>query len=98
MRKCSKSLILGDFILKDPPQQASRSPSLSSLDRIGLPECVTSLTFINCCSKKGNSKSEPCLWLGMSTGACVAFNLILPADRIVNSVVVAPSDMIDGPK
>uniref|UniRef100_A0A914BVM7 V-SNARE coiled-coil homology domain-containing protein n=1 Tax=Acrobeloides nanus TaxID=290746 RepID=A0A914BVM7_9BILA len=84
----------GDFILKDPPQQASRSPSLSSLDRIGLPECVTSLTFINCCSKKGNSKSEPCLWLGMSTGACVAFNLILPADRIVNSVVVAPSGSV----
>ncbi|KAI1721623.1 syntaxin-binding protein 5-like [Ditylenchus destructor] len=76
----------------------SRSSSANSLEKLASQDCVTSLTFINCSSKKGSSKSEPCLWLGTSKGACVAFNLILPNDRIISNVVVAPSDMYDGPQ
>lgn len=34
---------------------------------------------------------ETCLWLGVSTGAVVAFNLMLPTDRLLANVVVAPS-------
>lgn len=37
------------------------------------------------------TKTEPCLWLGMSTGAITAFILQLPVDRITSSVIVAPS-------
>lgn len=37
------------------------------------------------------TKLDPCLWLGMSTGVVVAFNLMLPMDRIISNVVVAPS-------
>uniref|UniRef100_A0A1I7XMR2 V-SNARE coiled-coil homology domain-containing protein n=1 Tax=Heterorhabditis bacteriophora TaxID=37862 RepID=A0A1I7XMR2_HETBA len=36
-------------------------------------------------------KMAPCLWVGTSTGATIALNLILPQDRLVSTVVIAPS-------
>jgi hypothetical protein len=73
----------------------SRSPSLSSLEKLNvLPDFVSCLTFICCSSKRNQSKSEPSLWLGLSTGGSIAFNLQLPFDRITSSVVAAPSGSI----
>uniref|UniRef100_A0AC34QQY3 V-SNARE coiled-coil homology domain-containing protein n=1 Tax=Panagrolaimus sp. JU765 TaxID=591449 RepID=A0AC34QQY3_9BILA len=73
----------------------SRSSSTTSLEKIDpIPECVTSLSFISIASKRGNSKSDPCLWLGMSTGAITAFVLQLPVDRITSSVIAAPSGSV----
>ncbi|KAI6203414.1 hypothetical protein M3Y94_00553500 [Aphelenchoides besseyi] len=83
----------GDFRL-DSNRSRSPSPSNSMMDRGPTSEFVTSLVFISCCSKKGSVKIEPCLWLGMSTGVVVAFNLFLPTDRIVLNVVVAPSGSV----
>lgn len=39
-------------------------------------------------------RSGPCLWLGTSTGACIAFSLLLPSDRLNSTVVVAPTGLL----
>uniref|UniRef100_A0A915DDC3 Uncharacterized protein n=1 Tax=Ditylenchus dipsaci TaxID=166011 RepID=A0A915DDC3_9BILA len=79
--------------LRDENGRWSRSSSTNSLEKLASQlqqqECVTSLTFINCYSKKGCKHFQ---------GACIAFNLILPFDRLISNVVVAPSDMYDGPQ
>ncbi|KAI6233001.1 WD domain, G-beta repeat protein [Aphelenchoides fujianensis] len=80
----------GDFRL-EATRSRSPSPSNSAVEKGGVAEFVSSLTFISCCSKKGVPKVEPSLWLGTSTGVVVAFNLFLPTDRIVSNVIVAPS-------
>ncbi|KAI6182412.1 Syntaxin-binding protein 5 [Aphelenchoides bicaudatus] len=80
--------------LRSEHNSLSPSPSNTSLDKVVPNEFVTSLQFIACCSKKGSTKVETTLWLGVSTGAIVAFNLMLPADRLLSNVVVAPSGSV----
>ncbi|CAI4230059.1 unnamed protein product [Auanema sp. JU1783] len=72
------------------------SPAVSthSLEKLGLGESVTSVQFIHSCSKRNEAKTSPCIWIGTSTGAAIALNLILPQDRLVSTVVVAPSGTI----
>uniref|UniRef100_A0A1I7RY64 WD_REPEATS_REGION domain-containing protein n=1 Tax=Bursaphelenchus xylophilus TaxID=6326 RepID=A0A1I7RY64_BURXY len=69
----------------------SHTPSCSSLEKSDMTsDYITNLCFMSSPAKKGQSSEEPCLWLGMSSGVTVAFNLILPANRLTQSVVVAP--------
>ncbi|PAV82434.1 hypothetical protein WR25_27257 [Diploscapter pachys] len=57
-------------------------------------EAVTNLQFMNSSSKRNDPKTGPCLWVGTSSGAMLALNLLLPTDRINSTVVVAPSGTI----
>ncbi|CAD6184898.1 unnamed protein product [Caenorhabditis auriculariae] len=73
------------------------SPSTSSLERAMAPpvnESVTSLQFIHSHSRRNDAKMAPCLWVGTSAGTTIALNLILPEDRFVSTVVVAPSGTV----
>ncbi|VDM96940.1 unnamed protein product [Thelazia callipaeda] len=51
-------------------------------------DSVTSLSFIQSCIKKGDLRAHLCLWVGSSTGLCIVYNLLLPADRLNSSVSV----------
>uniref|UniRef100_F1KQ48 Syntaxin-binding protein 5-like protein n=1 Tax=Ascaris suum TaxID=6253 RepID=F1KQ48_ASCSU len=79
---------------REPPSPRKDSPSPDSSEKMLLPEAVTSLCFIHSCFKKHDVRSGPCLWLGTSTGACIAFSLLLPSDRLNSTVVVAPTGSI----
>ncbi|VDM45970.1 unnamed protein product [Toxocara canis] len=79
---------------KEPPSPRRDSSSPDSSDKMCLPEAVTSLCFIHSCSKKNDMRPAPSLWLGTSTGACIAFNLLLPSDRLNSTVVVAPTGVL----
>ncbi|EPB71329.1 WD domain, G-beta repeat protein [Ancylostoma ceylanicum] len=71
------------------------SPSISShsLEKLSLAggESVSSLTFIHSYSRRNDPRTSPCLWVGTSAGASIALNLILPQDRLISTVVIAPS-------
>ncbi|KAE9414029.1 hypothetical protein Angca_004628, partial [Angiostrongylus cantonensis] len=41
-----------------------------------------------------DSRASPCLWIGTNAGASIALNLILPQDRLISSVIVAPSGTV----
>ncbi|VDO47170.1 unnamed protein product [Haemonchus placei] len=74
------------------------SPSTSnhSLDKLTVNggESVSSTTFIHSFSRRNDNRVAPCLWVGTSAGTSIALNLILPQDRLVSTVVVAPSGTI----
>ncbi|VDM52213.1 unnamed protein product [Angiostrongylus costaricensis] len=74
------------------------SPSMSnhSLEKLSLvcPETVTFVAFIHSFSRKNDSRASPCLWIGTNAGASIALNLILPQDRLISSVIVAPSGTV----
>ncbi|KAK6055349.1 hypothetical protein COOONC_07146 [Cooperia oncophora] len=90
----------GDTPRDSPTLNRSRdalgpSPSTSnhSLDKLALNggESVSSITFIHSYSRRNDNRTAPCLWVGTSAGTSIALNLILPQDRLVSTVVVAPS-------
>ncbi|EYB80807.1 hypothetical protein Y032_0399g739 [Ancylostoma ceylanicum] len=74
------------------------SPSISShsLEKLSLAggESVSSLTFIHSYSRRNDPRTSPCLWVGTSAGASIALNLILPQDRLISTVVIAPSGTV----
>ncbi|KAK6728924.1 hypothetical protein RB195_006158 [Necator americanus] len=74
------------------------SPSISShsLEKLNIAagESVSSLTFIHSFSRRNDPRSSPCLWVGTSAGASIALNLILPQDRLISTVVIAPSGTV----
>ncbi|XGW20946.1 hypothetical protein V3C99_004147 [Haemonchus contortus] len=96
----------GDTPRDSPTLNKSRetigvSPSTSnhSLDKLAVNggESVSSTTFIHSFSRRNDNRVAPCLWVGTSAGTSIALNLILPQDRLVSTVVVAPSAFDDTP-
>ncbi|WKX90246.1 hypothetical protein Q1695_009244 [Nippostrongylus brasiliensis] len=77
---------------------AGPSPSVSnhSLDKLNLngQEFVSSISFIHSYSRRNDQRTAPCLWVGTSAGTSIALHLILPQDRLISTVVVAPSGTI----
>ncbi|XGW20948.1 hypothetical protein V3C99_004147 [Haemonchus contortus] len=98
--QCNGGSTRGDTPRDSPTLNKSRetigvSPSTSnhSLDKLAVNggESVSSTTFIHSFSRRNDNRVAPCLWVGTSAGTSIALNLILPQDRLVSTVVVAPS-------
>ncbi|XGW20952.1 hypothetical protein V3C99_004147 [Haemonchus contortus] len=101
--QCNGGSTRGDTPRDSPTLNKSRetigvSPSTSnhSLDKLAVNggESVSSTTFIHSFSRRNDNRVAPCLWVGTSAGTSIALNLILPQDRLVSTVVVAPSGTI----
>ncbi|XGW20950.1 hypothetical protein V3C99_004147 [Haemonchus contortus] len=104
--QCNGGSTRGDTPRDSPTLNKSRetigvSPSTSnhSLDKLAVNggESVSSTTFIHSFSRRNDNRVAPCLWVGTSAGTSIALNLILPQDRLVSTVVVAPSAFDDTP-
>ncbi|XGW20951.1 hypothetical protein V3C99_004147 [Haemonchus contortus] len=102
--QCNGGSTRGDTPRDSPTLNKSRetigvSPSTSnhSLDKLAVNggESVSSTTFIHSFSRRNDNRVAPCLWVGTSAGTSIALNLILPQDRLVSTVVVAPSAFDD---
>ncbi|TKR92750.1 hypothetical protein L596_007339 [Steinernema carpocapsae] len=72
----------------------SRSPSVCSQERFVFNESVTALKFIHSHTKRGSAKCGPSLWIGTSMGSCIAFDLLLPHDRISTNAAINPSGSV----
>ncbi|KAK7471573.1 hypothetical protein BaRGS_00035801 [Batillaria attramentaria] len=74
----------------------SRSSSISSLDNV-TKEAIQCLVFADSYTRKTDSLTCPCLWVGTSLGSVIVINLNLPADgeqRAEQPTIVSPSGTI----
>ncbi|RUS70838.1 hypothetical protein EGW08_021397, partial [Elysia chlorotica] len=69
----------------------SRSSSMSSLDNVTR-EAIQCLVFADSFTRKQDSETAPCLWVGTSLGSVIVIVLILqPDQRLSQPVIVSPS-------
>ncbi|KAK3802809.1 hypothetical protein RRG08_012323 [Elysia crispata] len=69
----------------------SRSSSMSSLDNVTR-EAIQCLVFADSFTRKQDSETSPCLWVGTSLGSVIVIVLVLqPDQRLSQPVIVSPS-------
>ncbi|XP_035824568.1 syntaxin-binding protein 5 isoform X4 [Aplysia californica] len=69
----------------------SRSSSMSSLDNV-TKEAIQCLVFADSYTRKSDTETSPCLWVGTSLGSVIVIVLVLqPDQRLSQPVIVSPS-------
>ncbi|GFS17308.1 syntaxin-binding protein 5 [Elysia marginata] len=69
----------------------SRSSSMSSLDNVTR-EAIQCLVFADSFTRKQDTETSPCLWVGTSLGSVIVIVLVLqPDQRLSQPVIVSPS-------
>uniref|UniRef100_A0A0N4ZI99 Vacuolar protein sorting-associated protein 18 homolog n=1 Tax=Parastrongyloides trichosuri TaxID=131310 RepID=A0A0N4ZI99_PARTI len=66
------------------------SPSISSsLEKLSLYETITFVEFISSILTKNSTKLTPTIYIGTSSGVCLAYTLNIPTNRITTNVSIS---------
>ncbi|XP_060687725.1 syntaxin-binding protein 5a isoform X6 [Hemiscyllium ocellatum] len=94
-RKLSKTVV-SDIDVKDNSFSRSRSSSVTSIDKESR-EAITALHFCETYTRKADTCTSPCLWVGTTLGTVLVIVLNLPPggdQRLTQPVIVSPSGTI----
>ncbi|XP_067845433.1 syntaxin-binding protein 5a isoform X7 [Heptranchias perlo] len=94
-RKFSKTIV-SDIDVRDNSFSRSRSSSVTSIDKESR-EAITALHFCETYTRKSDTCTSPCLWVGTTLGTVLVIVLNLPPggeQRLTQPVIVSPSGTI----